>query len=145
MVVFFLALLFISAIALSVVAAFALPHLRAGSPVLTDRGERVAERWLHRLGPVTRAVRPAVRPIARWAWARAKPLLGALRPKVAPLTQAISRAVEEGTAPSTMARRPAAGRAGNADGEPSGSDLFGAQRPAARVRAPAVAAPLARN
>jgi hypothetical protein len=39
---FVLALLFILAVALAVVAAFALPHLRAGSPLLTPKGERVA-------------------------------------------------------------------------------------------------------
>jgi len=39
---FILALLFILAVALAVVAAFALPHLRAGSPLLTPKGEQVA-------------------------------------------------------------------------------------------------------
>jgi hypothetical protein len=46
---FILSLLFILAVALAVVAAFALPHLRAGSPLLTPKGEQVAREARGRL------------------------------------------------------------------------------------------------
>jgi hypothetical protein len=53
---FILTLLFISAVAFVVVAAFALPHVQAGSRLLTPQGERAARtihRRLHRVtGPV---------------------------------------------------------------------------------------------
>jgi hypothetical protein len=121
-VVFLLALLLISALAFSVVAAFALPHLRAGSPVLTDRGERLTRPLARRLRPVTAVVWPRLRPVLRFARRAVRPLVTALRPRVAPLTGAISRAVEEGTAPSGTVRRPDAAvgrpRSGE-DAEPS--------------------------
>jgi hypothetical protein len=53
---FILALLFILAVALAVVAAFALPHLRAGSPLLTPRGEQVARDARGRLRRVGEAL-----------------------------------------------------------------------------------------
>jgi hypothetical protein len=96
-VVFLLALFMISSVALSVVVAFALPHLRAGSPVLTDRGERVARRLYRPLDPVTRVLLPRTRPLARFVCRAARPLVRAVRPWIAPLTEAISRAVEEGS------------------------------------------------
>jgi hypothetical protein len=93
--VFFFALLMISSVALSVVAAFALPHLRAGSPVLTDRGERVARCLSRPLSPVTRVLLPGVRPLIRLIRRAVRPLARVIRPRVAPLTEAISRAIDE--------------------------------------------------
>jgi hypothetical protein len=116
-VAFFVALLLITGVALGVVAAFAAPQLRAGSPVLTDRGERLARSWSRRLGPVTRVVTPVLRRVAQGIGRALRPLVRRLRPKVAPLTQAISRAVEEGSAPSTVVRRPAARGDAEADEE----------------------------
>jgi hypothetical protein len=169
-VVFLLALLLISALAFSVVAAFALPHLRAGSPVLTDRGVQLADPMARRLRPVTAAVWPRLRPVLRFARRAVHPLISplvrAVRPRVAPLTEAISRAVEEGTDPSTVVRRPVpdaerSGPDGDAPAEePGGAEVlteaFGeeseVQRTVTPVRAPAprpaaagTPAPLARR
>jgi hypothetical protein len=53
---FILSLLIILAVALAVVAAFALPHLRAGSPLLTPKGEQVARDARGRLRRVGEAL-----------------------------------------------------------------------------------------
>jgi hypothetical protein len=117
-VIFLFALLLICAVALSVVAAFALPHLRAGSPLLTDRGERLARRVARRLRPVTAWVWPRLRrmlrPLARLSRRAARPAvhamrpaMDAVRPRIAPVTSAIARAVEEGSGPIALGpRRP---------------------------------------
>jgi hypothetical protein len=123
-VVFFFALLLITGVASSVVAAFAAPQLRAGAPVLTDRGERLARSWSRRLSPASRAVMPVLRLVARGIGRALRPLVRSLRPKVAPLTQAISRAVEEGSAPAGLVRRPAVHRdAGAGEEGEEGSPL----------------------
>jgi len=115
-----------------------MPQLRAGSPVLTDRGEQVARRWAWWLGPVIRLVVRWSRPVVRAARKAAHPLLTAVRPRVAPLTEAISRAVEEGSAPTSV--RPRAGSAtgaisGDGAGATSG-DADDVLRLAATLRAP---------
>jgi hypothetical protein len=101
------ALLLIFAVAAAVVAAFALPQLRAGAPIFTDKGDRLARRAGRPLQPVRDAVWPRLRAVGRpvrrvlGAVTRPvmKPLVERLRPRVAPLAQAISRAVEEGSVP----------------------------------------------
>jgi hypothetical protein len=57
---FIFALLFVFAVAIAVVAVFALPHLRAGSPLLTPKGEQVAREAQTRIRSVGRAGSAAV-------------------------------------------------------------------------------------
>jgi hypothetical protein len=54
---FLVALMIICLVALAVVLAFALPHLRAGSRVLTPKGEQLVDRVSDPLRPVLEAVR----------------------------------------------------------------------------------------
>lgn len=107
-VVFVVTLLMILVVALSVVAAFALPHLRAGAPVLTDRGDQIARRAGRPLRPVRDAVWPrlvvVVRPPARLVRFAVRPLARRLEP----VTQALAEAVTDGTEPVPSYRRPAA-------------------------------------
>jgi hypothetical protein len=103
--VFFLLLIFV--IALGVVAAFAAPQLRAGAPLFTARGDKIAQRVGHRVrplhdvvwprvrsvgGPVVNGVRAVARPVT-------KPLGKVLGPRVAPFTEAVTRAIAEGGTP----------------------------------------------
>ena len=60
MTAFILAFLFVFAVAIAVVAVFALPHLRAGSPLLTPKGERVAREAQTRIRRVGKAGSSAV-------------------------------------------------------------------------------------
>jgi len=106
-------------VALAVVAAFAWPHLRAGSRVLTPTGERVVGRVGGPLRPLLapfsavrrflrRALRPATRTMGGPARAAGRRLGSVLEPVV--------RAVEEG---STVPPRPAAGSPATVPGPPA--------------------------
>ncbi len=79
-IAFVFALLVISLVAVAVLVAFALPHLRQGSPVLTPRGERVASRLHRRLERV-------LDPLLAWAG----PRLRSLSHKLGPVTQWLER------------------------------------------------------
>jgi hypothetical protein len=107
---FLLALLLICAVAVAVVAAFAAPHLQAGAPVLTPKGERVMGRMESRLRPVIDAVWPRVRavirPIARVTVRVLGPAARWARRRMDPVIEPIIQAVAEG---SVAPRTPAAG------------------------------------
>lgn len=143
MIAFLVFLLLISAVAAGIVAAFALPQLRAGAPILTDKGDRLARRAGNRLQPFQEAMWPRLqtvgRPVARVVGAvgemarpATRPLVEAVRPRVAPLAQAISRAVEEGSAPTVY--RPGAAA-------PQGALPGGAGTSAVADPSPSVARP----
>jgi len=119
-------------VALAVVVAFAWPHLRAGSRVLTPTGERVVGRVGGPLRPLLapfsavrrglrRALRPATRTMGGPARAAGRRLGSVLEPVV--------RAVEEG---STVSPRPVAGPPATVTGLPAtvaGPAATGAEQP----------------
>jgi hypothetical protein len=95
---FLVALLMICAVALAVVLAFAWPHLRAGSPVLTPKGERVFGRLVPRVRALRRSVWPRVRPVVRPAVRTVAGPARAARQRLEPVLEPVIRAVEEGSA-----------------------------------------------
>ena len=91
---FLVALLIICVVALGIVVAFAWSPLRAGSRVLTPRGERVFGRLTGRSGFLRRAVWPRLRPVVRTV---ARPARAA-KQRLEPVLEPVIRAVEEGSA-----------------------------------------------
>jgi len=89
---FLLALMLICLVASAVIFAFAWPHLRAGSPLLTPRGERL----VGRLRPVARVTGPVVRGVGRPVVQLLAPPARAAGRRLGPSLQSVLRALEEG-------------------------------------------------
>ncbi|HEY6798899.1 MAG TPA: hypothetical protein VI248_29820 [Kineosporiaceae bacterium] len=76
-----------------VVLAFAWPHLRAGSRVLTPRGEQVVGRLG---GPLRSRVWPRLKPVVQPAARTVAGPVRAARQRLEPVLEPVIRAVEEG-------------------------------------------------